>query len=62
LAAQQARDSGRLRDPKRMTDGELRQALIDSGLLNKEKREEEEKRHAELSSLTAALADSCKNR
>lgn len=62
MAAQQAKDVERRKDPKQMTDEEMFKILADSGLLNKEKREEEEKRKAYISNLTDALADSCKKR
>ena len=57
-AAMQSKERERLKDPKRMTDDELWQVLIDSGRVSKEELENEEKRKAYISNLTAALADS----
>ncbi len=61
-AALQSKELERLKDPKRMTDDELRQVLIDSGCLSKEKLAEEENRRAELEKIGAAASDYCKNR
>jgi hypothetical protein len=61
-AALQSKELERLKGPKKMTDDELVKCLIDSGLLSKEELEKEENRKAELSNLTEALANSCKNR
>jgi Family of unknown function (DUF5681) len=61
IAGLQAKELERLKDPKQMTTEEILKELIGSDRW-KEKLEKEEKRKAELSNLTAALANSCKNR
>jgi Family of unknown function (DUF5681) len=61
-AALQSKERERLKDPKRMTDDELWQVLIDNGRVSKEELEKEEKRKEELLKISAAASDYCKNR
>jgi len=61
-AAMQSKERERLKDPKRMTDDELWQVLIDNGRVSKEELEKEEKRKEELLKISAAASDYCKNR
>ncbi len=61
-AALQSKERERLKDPKRMTDDELWQVLIDSGRVSKEELEKEENRKAEILKMSEAASNYCKNR